>query len=103
MATPEKRVQDSILRYLKKLKDENYPIYYERRQAMASSKMGLPDLFVLYNGVHIEIECKKPVGGELRTMQEKQRDILKKAGAIWICPTSKEEVIELLNKIIKGE
>lgn len=100
MPTPEKRVQNAILNYLKKLKEEGHPIVYERRQALGSSKMGMPDIWVLYNGVHIEIECKKPVDGELRTMQEKQRDLLIKAGAVYICPHSKEEVVELFNNLI---
>lgn len=100
MPTPEKRVQNPVLKYLKKLKEEGHPIVYERRQALACSKTGMPDVWVLYNGVHIEIECKKPVGGELRTMQEKQRDLLIKAGAVYICPHSKEEVVELFNEII---
>lgn len=100
MATPEKRVQTPTLKYLTKLKDEGLPIFFERRQAMATSKMGLPDIYVLFKGKHIEIECKKPIGGELRTMQEKQRDILIRAGAIWICPTSVQEVKDLFEELI---
>lgn len=100
MGTPEKRVQNAIINYLKNLKDSGLPIYYERRQATATSKIGVPDLFVIYKGKHIEIECKKPVGGSLRTMQEKQRDILQSAGAIWMCPTDVEEVKKLFNDLI---
>lgn len=100
MATPEKRVQTAIINYLKSLKDQGIPIYFERRQATATSKTGIPDLFVVCKGKHIEIECKKPIGGELRTMQEKQRDILISAGAIWICPTSVQEVKDLFEELI---
>lgn len=100
MGTPEKRVQNAIIKYLKELRDNGVPIFFERRQALANTKAGLPDLYVLYKGYHIEIECKKPIGGELRTMQEKQRDILIKAGAIWICPTNVEEVKKLFNELV---
>ena len=31
--TPEKRVQNKIIEYLKQLRDNNKPIFYERRQA----------------------------------------------------------------------
>ena len=100
MSTPEKRVQNSIMDYLKSLKDSNHPIIYERRQALGTSTKGMPDIWVLYNGIHIEIECKRLNGGELSTMQEKMRDRLLKAGAIYISPHSKEEVVELFSKII---
>lgn len=100
MSTPEKRVQNPIMEYLKSLQESGHPIMYERRQALACSKKGLPDIWVLYNGVHIEIECKRLLGGELSTMQEKQRDRFIRAGAIYISPRSKEEVVKLFNELI---
>lgn len=60
--TPEKKVQDKVLEYLKQLEAAGHPIFYERRQATATSKKGLPDIYMIYAGVHIEIEVKEPNG-----------------------------------------
>lgn len=90
--TPEKRVQNEILKYLKQLKDNDKPIFYERRQAGGYSyKMGIPDIYVVYNGIHIEIEVKAP-GGHLSVMQEKFRDRCKQLNINWVCVESIEEL-----------
>ena len=90
--TPEKRVQNEIIEYLKQLKKNNKPIFYERRQAGGLSyKKGIPDIYCVYNGCHLEIEVKAP-GGELSTMQEKFRDRCKKLNILWICVDSVDEL-----------
>lgn len=98
--TPEKKVQDKIVEYLKSLKEKGHPIYLERRQAMGLGyKEGLPDLWVSYNGVHIEIECKQ-LEGSVRTRQEKWEREFKHIGIIYIRPDSAQEVIDLFEKEI---
>lgn len=90
--TPEKKVQTDILKYFKKLKDAGKPIFYERRQAGGFSyKMGIPDVYVVYNGRHVEIEVKQP-GGQLSPLQEKFRDMCKRNNILWICAESLEDV-----------
>ena len=59
--TPEKIIQNKIIAYLKKLEKEGKPIYVERRQAGGFAyKMGIADLYAAINGIHIEIEVKRP-------------------------------------------
>ena len=83
--TPEKRIQDKVIKYLKMLTIEGKPVYVERRQAGGFSyKMGIADLYAVVNGIHIEIEVKRP-GGTLRPMQEKWRDICKARNIAWYC------------------
>lgn len=83
--TPEKRIQNKVVAYLKKLEKEGKPIYVERRQAGGFAyKMGIADLYAVINGIHIEIEVKKP-GGSLRPMQEKWRDQCLTKNIFWIC------------------
>lgn len=95
----ENKIQKSILKYLKDLKDVGEPIFFERRQAGGLSyKKGIPDVYAVYNGVHIEIEVKDP-GGSLTTMQEKFRDLCKKININYICATSLDDFIEYLNEI----
>ena len=89
--TPEKRIQMPIINYLKDLKKEGFPVYVERRQAGGFNyKMGIADLYAVINGIHIEIEVKKP-GGSLGIMQEKWRDECKKLNIHWLCVDSIED------------
>lgn len=64
--TPEKKVQNSIEKYLSRLQTDHpeYHILFFRRQALAGMgyKNGLPDIFVIVNGLHLEVEIKKPGG-----------------------------------------
>lgn len=89
--TPEKKVQNSIIKYLKDLQKEGYRIYFERRQAGGFSyKKGISDLYMIFNGYHIEIEVKSETG-ELSVMQEKWRDKCKDLNIFWICASSLEQ------------
>lgn len=99
--TPEKTVQNKILSYLKNLEKEGKPVYSERRQAGGFSyKMGIADLYAVVNGLHLEIEVKRP-GGQLRPMQEKWRDQCKAKNILWVCADSVEDVIIVVNQILK--
>ena len=89
--TPEKRVQNEILSYLKNL-SKTEPLFYERRQAGGFSyKMGIPDIYFVYNGIHVEVEVKAP-NGHLSPMQEKFREMCEKKNIIWVCADSLEDV-----------
>ena len=95
--TPETRVKNKILDYLKQLVKEDQPIFFERRQAGGFSyKKGIPDIYAVINGTHLEIEVKKP-GGELSAMQEKFRDMCKRKNICWICV---ENISELKQMVI---
>lgn len=88
--TPEKYVQNSIIKYLQKLEKEGLPIYHERRQAGGFSyKRGISDLYMIYNGIHIEIEVKAE-GGELSIDQEKWKLKCEKLNIKYICAYSLE-------------
>lgn len=90
--TPEKKVQNGILNYFKKLEEAGKPIFYQRRQAGGFNyRMGIPDLYAVYDGRHVEIEVKQP-GGELSPLQEKFRDKCKRLNILWMCAESLEEV-----------
>ena len=105
--TPETRVKSTIMDYLLKLKKDGAPIFYDRRQAGSFNyKKGIPDIYVVYYGIHIEVEVKAP-GGHLSTMQEKYRDVFKKLGIRWICVENVEELkkhlehIERISKLLR--
>lgn len=100
--TPEKEIQNAIMKYFKKLKENGIDNYVERRQAGGFAyKMGLPDLWVFIYGKHIEIEVKRP-GGEARATQEKWARRFTEMGAEYICADSVQDVVKLVEKI-RGE
>lgn len=97
--TPEKQVQNRIIAFLKKEETAGEPLFFERRQAGGFSyKRGIPDLYAVFNGVHIEIEVKA-INGKLSTMQEKFRDKCKKRNILYICTNSLDEFIAFFYKI----
>ena len=90
----EDKIQASIIRWLK-----NNNIFYMRREAGGFTyRKGLPDLYAIYKGKHIEIEVKDPKG-EVSSMQIKQRQKLEEAGAIYILAKSLEDVVNIFQKI----
>lgn len=97
--TPEKRVQNAILKYLSDISKTQH-VMFERRQAGGFSyKKGIPDIYVVVDGIHVEIEVKRP-GGQLSVMQEKFRDRCAENNCLWICADNVEDVKNLVNKII---
>ena len=89
-------IQNNIIKWLKKNN-----IWYQRREAGGFTyKKGLPDLYCIYKGHHIEIEVKDPKG-QVSSMQIKQRQILEQAGAIYILATSVQDVQKILEKTLK--
>lgn len=93
--TPEKKVQNEIIKLLKS-KD----LFFERRQAGGFSyKKGIPDLYAVVKGQHLEIEVKKP-GGKLSPMQEKFRDMCSAKNILWICVENITQLEILLNALI---
>lgn len=97
--TPEKEVQNAIIANLKKMVDQGKPIWFERRQAGGFSyKKGIPDLYGVANGIHFEIEVKKP-GGKTTPLQDKFANRIEKCGAIYILADNAEIVTLTLNQL----
>ena len=92
--TEEAKVKKSICEYLKTLDLNGHPIYFERREAGGFSyKEGLPDLWCIYDGIHIEIELKQPTGST-RARQEKWEREFRRKGVLYIRPHSFKEFKE---------
>lgn len=99
--TPEKRVQNPIIKYLNELEKEGKKIIHERRQAGGVSyKKGIPDLYAVINGRHLEIEVKAP-NGSLDPMQEKWRDKCIRLGIDYICVDDFEKFKSFLQEKYK--
>ena len=98
--TPEKKVQNEIINCLHKLA-KTYPIYVERRNAGGFSyKKGIPDLYAIINGIHLEIEVKAP-GGKLSVMQEKFRDKCEQLNIAWVCLDSTNDLQRIVDILYK--
>lgn len=101
--TPEKIVQTGIMKNLAKLQKQGLPIIFERRQAGGYAyRMGMPDLYAVINGIHIEIEVKAP-GGDLKPMQEKKREQCKHWNINWCCLDDASNIFDIVDKCMKGE
>lgn len=97
--TPEKKIQNSIIKYFKDLQKQGYPVFIERRQAGGFSyKKGEADLYVVINGLHIEIEVKAE-NGEQSVMQEKWESFCKSVNIPYLLIKDLEE----LQNIVKRE
>lgn len=97
--TPEKEVQNDIVDYLTELEKAGMPLMHDRRQAGGFSyKKGIPDLYAVYNGIHIEIEVKAP-GEEQTSMQEKWQMKCEMLNIPYVCADCVEDVTNLLRKL----
>lgn len=98
--TPEKIVQNAIIDYFVKLENEGLPIMHDRRQAGGFSyKKGIPDLYAVVNGRHIEIEVKRP-GGSQSSMQIKYQLKCKMLNIPYVCADCVEDVKKLVNSLL---
>lgn len=100
--TPEKRVQNTVISYLHKWQEQGYPVFVERRQAGSFNyRKGIPDLYAVVDGIHLEIEVKRP-GGELSIMQQKFRDKCKQLHIKWCCASNIDDIeAEILLLLVK--
>lgn len=98
--TPEKIVQNKIVDYLTSLQKSGHKVFVDRRQAGGYSyKKGIPDLYAVINGVHLEIEVKRH-GGELSPLQEKFRDRCFNIGCLWLCADNVDDVKEFVKTLL---
>lgn len=96
MSRLEAKVKADIMEYLKTRED----VFVQRREALGTSyKKGVPDLYVVYKGYHIEIETKKEKGGHLSTEQEKFASKCPRYGMIYILARSVSDVDHIFKTI----
>lgn len=93
----EKKIQASIISYLKHC---NLPIFYEKRQAGGYNyRKGIPDLYVVINGKHVEIEIKKE-DGKRSNLQIKRENWFKEKNIDYYVCRSLEEFKEIIKKYL---
>lgn len=91
---PEDRVLKPIIDYL-----TEHKIYFERRNATGLNyRKGIPDLWCVINGKHIEIETKREDGlGKLSSMQIKWKSRLEKFNVTYWYADSFEVFLEYID------
>lgn len=98
--TPEKKVQNKIIDYLQDLEKKGYPLLFNRRDAIGFNyKKGSADLWIVYNGLHIEVEIKAP-NKQQSVMQKKWEEKCKKCKILYLIVDSAEDFKKLFNEII---
>ena len=101
--TGEASLTEKVIEYLDQLKKEGLPLYYEHRSGSGgfNYKKGVPDFFIVLNGVHIECELKT-LTGKLSTMQEKFKwRCAVEWHMLYCCPRTIKEFKEFINNIKK--
>ncbi len=92
----EALVKKKVCEYL----DTIAGLWWDRREALGLSyKKGVPDLYAVYKGYHIEIETKREKGGKLSTMQEKFKAAAPTYGMIYVNAKSVDDVKRLIKRI----
>lgn len=98
--SPEQKVQNKIEKYLKDLQKEGKPLFFEKRQAGGwNYKKGLPDLYIVYNGKHIEIEIKAENGKPSEMQLMWQRRFKEQFNIDRFIVSSVDEVKNILNNV----
>lgn len=102
--TPESALADRCVEWMDAKIKEGAPLYYEHRSGSGgfSYKKGVPDLFAVANGHHLEIELKAP-GGRLSPMQEKFKWRCEAQWHIPHCvPKTLEEFVEFVSPYLEA-
>lgn len=90
METPERKVKKKIIEYLKA-----HDICHEPREAGGFTyRKGRADLWLVYEGYHVEVEVKAP-GGTMSAMQYKWVDYCRQHRVYWCCVSSVEDLLRL--------
>ena len=93
-------LQRKVLDYLKELQLSGHPLYYARRSGEGLGyEEGVPDLYFVYNGIHVEVEMKV-VGGTARTRQEAFERKCRNWGILYIRPDTYKEFKDYMEKRI---
>lgn len=100
--TPEKsETQDKIINYFNDLILKGHPLMYFHRVAGGPTYIkGSCDLYCVYDGLHIEIECKRLNGGIVSIDQEKWAFKCKKCGIPYLLVNDFNKFKESFDKLL---
>jgi hypothetical protein len=91
--TPEGKVSKEIVDYLNKQR-----ILNGRRQA-TTVKNGEADRWLLYKGIYVNIEIKRPGGGITTLLQKNKLKALRENGGVGLVVDCVEDVMKVLDDI----
>lgn len=103
--TKEAHLSKQVIAYLDELCDKGLPVFYEHRSGSGgfNYKKGIPDFYMVVNGIHVEVELKAP-NGKLSTMQEKFKYHCEtKWNILYCCPRTIEEFKAFLNALLPAD
>ena len=101
--TSEQKLTRQILAYLKELSEKGAPLYWEHRSGQGGFgyKKGLPDLFLVLAGEHLEVELKGEKGKRSAAQDKfawKCRDVY---GIRYCCPHDFGEFLRWIEPILE--
>jgi len=92
----ERHLLRAVVRVIKKLKAEGYPIYYFKTHGEPA---GIPDIILCVKGKFVGFELKT-YEGRTSKLQEIQGQRIQKAGGYFFIVRSSQEAEEILRKIV---
>lgn len=97
----ETKLSTKCINYLKQLKSQGHFIYWEHRTGGGgfNYRKGIPDLFVVINSIHIEVELKTPTG-KRSSMQDKWAYIFQENHIHYTCPKSFEDFKKFIDDFL---
>lgn len=93
----ESAIQRAIMDFFTSLTKAGYPVLAQKRQAGGFNyKHGIPDIYVVIDGKHFEIEVKSP-NGKRRATQEKWEERFKSLHIPYLLVNDVDELKKIIN------
>lgn len=82
--TPEKKVKNAVVKQLKELKAEGYPVYWFFPATGGYGRSGVPDIVLCCSGRFYAIECKAGKNTPTKLQELEMGAINKAGGHAWV-------------------
>lgn len=100
--TGEANLTKKVVDYLKDLQERGSPVFFEHRSGSGgfNYKKGIPDLYAVIDGCHVEIELKT-VNGKRSAMQDKFKWRCENLWNIpYCCPHTFDEFVNFIKPLL---
>lgn len=94
----ERQIYRNCLYHLRTLQRRGSPVWWAKIHGGPLQQAGLPDLSIVYRGIPVWVELKRP-GGRLTKLQARTLQAIRAAGGVAEVAESAGELAELLERV----